>query len=202
MSKIKLTKGELKNQRDALKQFRRFLPTLQLKKQQLQMEIVKSREQLNALNREEATFLNDLNQWSALFGDDSPLPFLEDAVEIEELSQSSQNIAGVNVPIFQKVSFRHAPVDLFETDPWIDDAVNALEKVFEFKIRRMIFEEQYRLLSKELQTTSQRVNLFEKVKIPECHENIRRIQISIGDEQTSAVVRSKIAKRKIMEVSA
>ena len=40
MAKIKLTKGELKRQRDGLKQFQRYLPTLQLKKQQLQLEIL------------------------------------------------------------------------------------------------------------------------------------------------------------------
>jgi V/A-type H+-transporting ATPase subunit D len=43
MSKIKLTKGELKRQRDSLKQFQRYLPTLQLKKQQLQMKILEFR---------------------------------------------------------------------------------------------------------------------------------------------------------------
>ena len=39
MAKIKLTKNELKVQKDALKMFRRYLPTLTLKKQQLQTEI-------------------------------------------------------------------------------------------------------------------------------------------------------------------
>ena len=47
MAKIKLTKGELKKQRDSLKQFRRYLPTLQLKKQQLQMKILEARTTLN-----------------------------------------------------------------------------------------------------------------------------------------------------------
>ena len=39
MVKVKLTKTELKAQTDALKRFQRFLPMLQLKKQQLQSEI-------------------------------------------------------------------------------------------------------------------------------------------------------------------
>ena len=50
--------------------------------------------------------------------------------------------------------------------------------------------------------TTQRVNLFEKVKIPECRENIRRIGIYLGDMDTSAVVRSKIAKSKLQETVA
>ena len=39
MAKIKLTKNELKVQKDALKMYQRYLPTLILKKQQLQSEI-------------------------------------------------------------------------------------------------------------------------------------------------------------------
>ena len=57
-------------------------------------------------------------------------------------------------------------------------------------------QKQKELITEELRTTSQRVNLFEKVKIPACRENIRVIKIAIGDEQTAAVTRGKIAKSR------
>ena len=57
------------------------------------------------------------------------------------------------------------------------------------------------LLEKELRSTSQRVNLFEKVKIPEAKENIRIIGVFLGDQQTAAVVRGKISKKKLMEAA-
>ena len=57
------------------------------------------------------------------------------------------------------------------------------------------------LIEAELRVTTQRVNLFEKVKIPECQENIRKIRIMLGDLETSAVARSKIAKRKTAAAS-
>ncbi len=60
-----------------------------------------------------------------------------------------------------------------------------------------MLDEQVRLLDAELLATSQRVNLFEKVKIPETEENIKKISIYMADQQVSAVVRSKISKRKI-----
>ena len=63
----------------------------------------------------------------------------------------------------------------------------------------MVLEEQRRRIAEELRTTSQRVNLFEKVKIPACMENIRVIKIAIGDEQTAAVTRGKIAKSRAPE---
>ena len=42
--KIKFTRTELKQQRDALARFRRYLPTLKLKQQQVQSSIVQMRE--------------------------------------------------------------------------------------------------------------------------------------------------------------
>ena len=43
---VKLTKNELKAQKDHLKQFERYLPTLQLKKQQLQSVVMQVTAQL------------------------------------------------------------------------------------------------------------------------------------------------------------
>jgi V/A-type H+-transporting ATPase subunit D len=53
------------------------------------------------------------------------------------------------------------------------------------------------LVREELRITTQRVNLFEKVMIPQARENIKKIQICLGDMQTAAVVTGKIAKEKI-----
>ena len=71
-----------------------------------------------------------------------------------------------------------------------------LKESLSLRAEGKVLERQYQLLLAELTTTSQRVNLFEKVKIPECKENIRRIRIMLSDMETSAVARSKIAKKK------
>jgi V/A-type H+-transporting ATPase subunit D len=65
---------------------------------------------------------------------------------------------------------------------------------------RDVLRRQKKLLVHELRVTIQRINLFEKVKIPECRENIRRIQIYLGDQQANAVARGKIAKSKLADV--
>ena len=65
-----------------------------------------------------------------------------------------------------------------------------------------VLDEQVRLLEAELRSTSQRVNLFEKVKIPETQENIKKISIYMADQQVNAVVRSKISKRKVADRNA
>lgn len=202
MSKIKLTKSELKLQRDALKQFKRFLPTLLLKKQQLQGELEKCRERQRKITHEQNRLLDGVKSWRALFGEDAVVPFLEKQIELEHIEKFDVNIAGVFVPECKSIRFTRQPLDFYFTDSWIDDAIDTLEKVVEFQIRRSIIDEQYRLLFNELRLTSQRVNLFEKVKIPTCQDNIRKIQIYLGDQDATAVGRSKIAKKKLQELNA
>ncbi len=202
MAKLKLTKTELKTQNDALKQYRRFLPTLQLKKQQLQLELRKSRALVEA-NREAYRKLRGrLESFVGLYAGRGAAEFIAANLRVVEVVRSESNIAGVTVPVFDHVRFAVEPYDLFAAEFWLDAGLETVRELIELLEAGKLLEEQYRLLERELMTTTQRVNLFEKVKIPECLANIRKIQISMGDESTAAVVRSKIAKRKMQEVAA
>ena len=134
-----------------------------------------------------------------MFGDENGLELLPALLTLASVEKSTANIAGVTVPMFQKAEFKVAEYDLFKEESWIDDALEMLKKIISQQEAHKVLEEQYRLLAQELRTTTQRVNLFEKVKIPECRENIRKIRIYLGDLDTAGVVRSKIAKRKTQE---
>ena len=193
MAKIKLTKNELKTQRDSLKRFQRYLPTLQLKKQQLQMEMRKLDLEIVNKRQEEQQEREQLASWIKLYSEKIDL---SEYVSISRLKTSRGNIAGVNIPILDDLEFNETTPDLFETDPWMDEGVRVLKQLMRLRVERQVMEEQHRLLGEELRTTTQRVNLFEKVKIPEAKENIRVIRIFMGDQQTAAVARSKIAKGK------
>ena len=202
MAKIKLTKTELKKQQDALKQYKRFLPTLQLKKQQLQMEIRNSVDLLEANLAEQEKFSASLKSFIALFGADVFFNGLLGKVRLQSIRKGTANIAGVNVPTFEAAIFEETEYDPFRM-PWsFRDAIKSLQDFVSLKEAYVVLEEQHRLLSDELRTTTQRVNLFEKVKIPECKANIRTIGIQLGDLSTAAVARSKIAKKKTMEANA
>ena len=202
MAKIQLTKTELKKQQDALKQYKRFLPTLQLKKQQLQMEIRNSVELLEANLDEQKKFSASLKSFIALFGADVFFNSLLGKVRLKSIKKGTANIAGVNVPTFESAIFEETEYDPF-CMPWsFRDAIKSLQDFVSLKEAYVVLEEQHRLLNEELRTTTQRVNLFEKVKIPECKANIRIIGIQLGDLSTAAVARSKIAKKKTMEANA
>lgn len=192
MAKIKHTKTELKAQTDALKRFQRFLPMLQLKKQQLQAEIAGIMSRFEEVRIAEKALIDGLDGWVMLFSDES---FdLSSLVRIKKVETDTGNIAGVSIPLFKGVSTETAQLDLFETASWLDDAADLLKKSIAYKAEMTVLVRQRELIQEELQMTSQRVNLFEKVKIPECKENIRIIRIFLGDEQTAAVARGKIAK--------
>lgn len=194
MAKIKLTKTELKAQTDALKRFLRFLPMLQLKKQQLQAEIAGIAAKWAEVREKESKARAALDAWVGLFAADPALT--QGLVEVKKIDTSSSNIAGVPIPVFNGIETETKEIDLFATPPWVDDAVDAVTSILSLQCERIVLDRQRDLVTRELQTTSQRVNLFEKVKIPECRENIRIIKIAIGDEQTAAVTRGKIAKSR------
>jgi len=196
MAKIKYTKNELKTQRDSLARFQRYLPTLLLKKQQLQMEVRRIEALITEKEGEERRERAGLDGWVALF---SEAVDGSTEVKVAEIRHAKGNIAGVEIPVLEGVEFAEQTADLFLTPPWVDEGRRTMRRLVELRIQRQVFEEQRRLLVDELRVTTQRVNLFEKVKIPECRDNIRVIGIFLGDQMTAAVARSKIAKRKSME---
>lgn len=198
MAKVKLTKTELKKQKDSLKRFTRYLPTLQLKKQQLQMVIRRVETELAEKSREYETAFNTLQNWIEVFGENAGL---EELIEIESLVTDIGNIAGVDIPVFKHLIFKKIKYDLFDKPLWTDKGVEKIKELAALEKEISIFKEQIRLLGEELRITTQRVNLFEKVKIPETKENIRKINIYLGDQQTAAVVRGKIAKKNLVKVS-
>jgi len=201
MAKVKFTKNELKAQRDALRRYTRYLPTLQLKKQQLQLEVRRSRERLQKLVAEQEQYAEQLNSWLTIV-DDSAGDLLASVVQVERWDTGVRNIAGIDVPTFETLVFAPVEYDLFETPLWFDDLVEGVKKSTEYALRRVLLEEELALTEQELRVTSQRVNLFEKVKIPESTENIRKIQIYLGDQQTNAVGRAKLAKGKLQAKAA
>ena len=195
MAKIKLTKNELKVQKDALKMYQRYLPTLTLKKQQLQSEIRIIEAKAKAVRKEKEELEKGFGSWIAVFSESDVFP--EGIISVSNIRKGKGNIAGVDIPTYEGADFSRGDYDLYETPLWVDIAANHMEKAISLDLEAEVLDEQVRLLSAELLSTSQRVNLFEKVKIPETQKNIKKISIYMADQQVSAVVRSKISKRKI-----
>ncbi|MFH0732626.1 MAG: V-type ATP synthase subunit D [Candidatus Omnitrophota bacterium] len=199
MAKIKLTKGELKKQRDALSQYERYLPTLQLKKQQLQLEIIYQINTLTERKRAQRQKRDAIRPWVGLLAD--PGVDISKWIKPGDVVTRAKNIVGVDIPVFVTAQFEPAEYDLFSTPLWVDVAVETFRGLVSLEKEIATIDEGVRILKQELRITTQRVNLFEKVKIPQARGAIHLIKIYIGDQMANAVGRSKIAKRKIEDMA-
>ena len=199
MGKIKLTKNELKKKRDELKMYERYLPTLQLKKQQLQVEVRSVQTRMEELQALKKTLEQDASPWMEVFAEQGAARTQEGEplLKVAFISTDTGNIAGVAIPLFLGVEFEHKGYDLYSTSLWVDAALILMERLVRTQLELEGVSKQKDLLSQELRITTQRVNLFEKVKIPETIADIRKIRIYLGDQETAQVVRGKIAKRKV-----
>ena len=201
---IKLTKNEQKVQKDLLKQYQRYLPTLQLKKQQLQQVIMTTRAELAQTEAERVQMIGNLDDWVAVFAENAIFDedkSIDTLVQPETVICRNENIAGVTVPKFEELKFKDVEYDVDDYPLWVDTALVKLREIARLDALVSTLRQQEALLEKELRSTSQRVNLFEKVKIPEAKENIRVIGVYLGDQQTAAVVRGKISKKKLVEAA-
>lgn len=196
MTMLKLTKNELRTQQMRLNQFQRYLPTLQLKKAMLQFEVNNAQMEIVILHEEFAESRIRVEEFSALVLEKSACDVLQYA-DVLHVKKRYENIAGVEIPIFDKVVFKDLEYFLFDTPVWTDRATELLREFVSIREKIAVAEEKRRALEKELREVSIRVNLFEKVLIPRSLENIKKIKIFLGDQQLASVAQAKVAKQKI-----
>jgi V/A-type H+-transporting ATPase subunit D len=126
---------------------------------------------------------HEVQQWVAVYADEAVDP--SDYIKVKELRTGTGNIAGIDIPVFEDLIFEEIEYDYFTTPLWLDTGIRVVKE----QMRRMaeweVYEQQRKLIEAELRTTIQRIKLFEEVKIPEARENIRVIQIFLGDQMTA-----------------
>jgi V/A-type H+-transporting ATPase subunit D len=197
MSQLKLTKTELRLQQLKLAQLQKYLPTLQLKKAMLQLEVANAAQEIEELFIDFRSAETLVQHYAALLSDRSASD-LFDTVKIVEVQKKYENIAGVDIPLFEGVIFEQATYSLFDTPVWLEDAIKGVKDLL--IVREMIktVREKKAALEKELREVSIRVNLFEKIMIPRASNNIKKIKIFLGDQQLAAVSQAKVSKKKIL----
>jgi V/A-type H+-transporting ATPase subunit D len=198
MAEIKLTKTELRDQQNKLAQLLKYLPTLQLKKAMLQAEVNEARLEIAKCEQEYKHEREEVESYSALLTDTVTVD-PKQVTQVQELKKRYENIAGVEVPYFDSVTFKEVSYHLLDTPPWIDGVIAGLRKVAASWIKVQVAQEKKTALEKELRQVTIRVNLFEKILIPRAIRNIKKIKVFLGDMQLAAVSQAKVAKRKIEE---
>lgn len=194
MSQIPLSKAQLAREKDSLAASKRFLPALDLKRQQLMAERNKAR---IAAARARQAYDEAVKEAGAA------VPMLADRriklkglVKVDSVRIGEMNIAGVRVPVVEDIVITARPYGRFVRPHWVDEVVRRLTVAARLRIEAETAERAIALLDRAVTRTTQRVNLFDKILIPQAEKNIRRIMVAIGDTERAAVVGAKMAKRK------
>jgi V/A-type H+-transporting ATPase subunit D len=194
MATIALSKSSLQQQRDRLRLFERFLPSLELKRQQLTAEYKKAVQVLAAAQQGADRASRSLPALLPILGSSSMK--LSGLVRTRRIDIVEEDVLGLRLPTLRTVEFDTADYSLLATPFWVDDLVTCLKEVATYRLRLQVYHERVARLQGAVRRITQRVNLFEKVLIPNAKRNIARIQIFLSDVERAAVVTSKIAKAK------
>jgi V/A-type H+-transporting ATPase subunit D len=194
MAKLKLSKSALQEERNQLKLYERTLPSLDLKRRQLSVELTRARRELEETQRRAEELETHIGeQLPMLANQDMQLSGL---VEMTDFELIEENVVGVRLPLLQRIHCTVADYSLLAKPAWVDVLVERLKDAAELHTQVQVAVERVRILGHQEKRVTQRVNLFDKILIPGARSNIQRIQIYLGDAETAAVVRSKLAKAK------
>ncbi|HNV70463.1 MAG TPA: V-type ATP synthase subunit D, partial [Candidatus Ozemobacteraceae bacterium] len=141
--------------------------------------------------------IDHIDSWVALFSESLPGPVTR-LVKVAEVKRRDQNIAGISLPFLDSVTYEILPYSRKSTPLWVDCGVEIVKELMELREKAKVMQDAEKVLQHELRKVTQRLNLFEKVKIPQSQEAIRVIRIALADEQTAGVGRAKIAKAKTL----
>lgn len=194
---MKLTKTQLREEQNRLTQLEKYVPTLQLKKAMLQQEVIETVYAKSKIEQELKEMDKLFEESSVLLSDDRAI--LLNTLEVLSVETHIENIAGVEVPVFDSISFSKIQYNLTDTPAWFDIMFEKIKQKVTCFEQMKVLDLRKRLLEKEFREVSIRLNLFEKVLIPRAKENIKKIKIYLGDQQLAAVCQSKMAKKKILE---
>lgn len=194
MAKLQLSKSALAREQKSLRTYQRFLPSLDLKRRQVMAERAKAERALADTRREME------RRREAVRG---KLPMLAlgevdltGLARLAEVRIGTENVVGTHLPRLEDIEVELRPYAYLGRPPWVDRTAEILREMLELRIRAQVEARRVALLEQAIKTVTQRVNLFDKVLIPEAQSKIKRIQIYLSDMETAAVVRSKIAKKK------
>ncbi|WP_170346518.1 V-type ATP synthase subunit D [Ruegeria atlantica] len=194
MARLQLNKSSLAREQTQLKSYERFLPSLDLKRQQLMAERARAREEVDRLEQKVQALVQQVGERLPMLAQQGVV--LDGLVTLRDYKVKEVNVVGVKLPDLDRIDVVVRPYSVLAKPHWVDAAALLLHDVIEARVRVKIAEERVRIFERAVATITQRVNLFEKVLIPRAKANIKKIRIYLSDEQMQAVVRSKISKRK------
>ncbi|MBO9423083.1 V-type ATP synthase subunit D [Labrenzia sp. R4_1] len=200
MAKLALNKSSLARESAHLSEYKRFLPSLELKRLQIMAERAKAKETALRLDAEYERRFDEIAKSLPMLAN-VQVP-VEGIVTLKSVERGEQNLSGTRLPTLENIEVDVKPYSLLARPHWVDPAVNGLKELLKLNLEREVARERIEKLLEAEAVISRRVNLFEKVLIPQAQKNIKKIRMALADAERDAVVRAKISKRKTAARSA
>ncbi|MBP7002150.1 V-type ATP synthase subunit D [Amaricoccus sp.] len=194
MARVPLSKSQLSREKENLVAYGRYLPALDLKRQQVMGERQRARRAIAEIEARIAAAIAEAGEAIPMLADRRVA--LDGLARLGAVRMGSQNVAGVRLPVVEHVEVIRASYGRMVRPHWVDAVVERLAAAIRLRVEARVAAERLELLEAAAVRITQRVNLFDKVLIPQARDNIRRINVYLGDAERAAVVRSKIAKKK------
>lgn len=198
--KILMNKNTLAALKIELREYNTALPVFEMKEQQLKEVVQTTENTIIRLKQAIEATDTETKKWVAVMAEETI--DLSEWVKVDEVITEKREIAGVAIETFKDIAFKDVEVDLFNTPLWVDAA---LEAIREQKTNRTLVEIEKRnleLLKEELAEARRMKNALKEVFIPETQENIRKIEIYLGDVERLAIGCAKLVKKKKQEKKA
>lgn len=166
------------------------LPTLKSKETALRLEVKKAGYELERLKKEldqEYEAMKDVQRFWVEF---------PDILSIKDVKVKVKNIAGVRIPLLEDVQFDVADFLWLNQPAWIPLGLEKLKKIIRLKISTRTVQKQFEVLNYARKKTTQKVNLYEKVQIPQYRDAIRKIKRFLEDKENLSKAAQKIVKER------
>ncbi len=189
--KFHYTKTSLQSLNKQLNTRLNALPTIKNKESALRTEVQRVKSELKAvetlINKKLTEYKNIISLWAE---------FDPSIVTIRELILDSKKIAGINVPILRDIIFSIKNFSLFNSPKWFLDGIVIIKDISRIIIEKNILSSRIKLLDHARKKATQKVNLYEKVQIPDYQKAIIKINNFLEDEENLSIAAQKMAKKK------
>jgi len=197
MARLQLSKSSLSRQTASLKTYKQFLPSLDLKRQELMTQRARAVQVLARTREEIERNMHAIAEELPMLSNDKV--DLRDLVNIKSVDLGRESIMGAHLPVLSEVQVEIRSYSFLAKPHWVDRVAEKLKEMIILRLRVQVEERRVELLDDAVRIITQRVNLFDKVLIPRARENIRRIKIYLSDAERAAVINAKLAKNKRLQ---
>lgn len=192
--KFKYNKSALYELSQQLVARQKALPTLKSKEAALRLEIKKIKDKALAYEAQLNQRLDDVKNLARLW-----VEFEEGLVKLKTASYQTRTIAGVKIPVLDTLAFELAEISQYHKPDWFLDGIHILEDLTRLRLLHQVAARATEILEYARKKTTQKVNLYEKVQIPEYQEAIRKIKRFLEDEENLGKASQKILKKRLQK---